>query len=361
MRAAGVLLAAVVLCLVAELALRVLPSAKDLHRENPRAPASSARLLRSQPYTFSMGWDMRHVVRGRTNAMGFLSPHEYQPNARHALALIGDSFAEGEMLAYEESLAGHLESQSGGRLHPYNFGLSGAALPHYLGMAREMGSQFRFAAAVVVVVPGDYVEGFLEQEGVYKWGEGREVIRLVPAAQRSRLVQVARESALLHYVRENLKLSPATLFVRSKERACVPARLSPEDHERLIRYVDALPKALRLPPQKIVMVFNTNTRLIYERVDAGAAARPAPEPCADIDTLALTQLRALAIIRGMKLVEVGPLLENHYRTYRRPLDFRPVDAHWNGLATALIANEIGRQLSGERRAVSPTMAKLRLP
>src|SRR2546421_12847128 len=82
LQAAGALLALAVLALAAELVLRVLPSAKGLHRENPSAPASSARLLRSHPYTFSMGWDMRHVVRGRTNAMGFLSPHEYQPGTK---------------------------------------------------------------------------------------------------------------------------------------------------------------------------------------------------------------------------------------------------------------------------------------
>src|SRR3954468_8403914 len=66
----------------AEAVLRVLPSGTDLHRENPQGPASSARLVRNHQYTFSMGWDLRYVVRGRTNSMGFISPHEYRPDVQ---------------------------------------------------------------------------------------------------------------------------------------------------------------------------------------------------------------------------------------------------------------------------------------
>ena len=339
---AGGLTAVLVLLLAAEFVLRLLPAGGGLHRENPRSAVSSARLVRNQRYTFSMGWDLRHVVHGRTNSAGFISPYEYrdQPGV---IALLGDSFAEGEMLAYDESLAGHLESQSGGRLRAYNFGLAGAALPHYLGMAREVGRELHVAAAVVVVGAGDYSEGFLEQEGLYRWArDGKkagELIALVPAAHRSVLVRLARESAVVHYLRENLKFSPSRLFARTGSKTCVPQSLAAADSARLAAYVDELPRALGLDPARIVMVFNTNTRLIYEQVDAGAA-----EQCADLDTLALKELRVLAAARGIKVLEAAPLLEEHYRTHHRPLDFRPVDPHWNGLATSLIAAEIRRVL-----------------
>lgn len=350
---AGALTAVFVLLLAAEFVLRLLPAGGGLHRENPRSAASSARLVRNQRYTFSMGWDLRHVVRGRTNSAGFISPYEYrdQPGV---IALLGDSFAEGEMLAYDESLAGHLESQSGGRLRAYNFGLAGAALPHYLGIAREVGRELNFAAAVVIVGAGDYSEGFLEQEGLYKWArvgnQAGELIDLVPAAHRSLLVRLARESALVHYLRENLKFSPSRFFARTGPKACLPQRLGAADTARLAAYADELPRALRLAPARVVMVFNTNTRHIYEQVDAGAA-----EPCADLDTLALKELRVLAAARGMKVLEAAPLLEEHYRTHHRPLDFRPVDPHWNGLATSLIAAQVRRVLDED---VHPAAALL---
>jgi hypothetical protein len=340
----GALAGVLVLLALIELGLGLLlPSARGLHRDNPSSPVSSARFVPNQEYSFAMGWDLRHKVRGRTNAMGFLSPHQFDAAAKPVVALFGDSFTEGEMLAYAESLPGQLEAQSGGAIVPFNFGLSGASLPHYLGMAREMGARFQFDAAIVVVVPGDYLEGFQEKEGLYTWGKpGSELISLVPAARRSRWKQIARESALVYYLRGNLKFNPSTLFARPGQEACAPRELAAADRERLSRYVDALPRALRLDPGRIVLALNTNTREIYERVDRPGRAR---EGCPDVDTLALAALKTLAGQRGMKVVEIGALLERHYRAHRRLLDFRPVDPHWNGIATTLIAGEIARELS----------------
>ena len=340
----GALASALALGAVLECGLRLLPAGSDLHRENPQGPRSSARLVRNLDYTFSMGWDFRHVVRGRTNSMGFISPHEYRKGER-AVALLGDSFAEGEMLSYEDSLAGHLDARTADGVHTFNFGLSGASLPHYLGVAREMGPEFRFGAAVVIVGPGDYSEGFEEKEGQYRWGKraGEDDVVLVPAQTRSALKQAARSSAFMRYLRGNLKLSAATLFQHQGETQCRPVRLGEADLLRLGRYVDELPKALGIAPGRIVLVFNGNTREVYERVDrAQGGERPAP--CATLDSLALGELRKLAVERGMLAVDAVPVLEAHYRQHRRPLDFRPVDPHWNGLATSVIAAEIARRL-----------------
>jgi hypothetical protein len=343
---------AIGLALVAamELVLRMLPVVSGVHRENPPSPAASARLVAHRDYTWSLGWDLRHVVSGRTNGMGFLSPHEYTSDAR-AVALIGDSFVEAQMLRYDESLAGHLDGRWRGEALTYNFGLSGAALPHYLGIAGEMGARFRFAAAIVVVTPWDYVEGFESQEGVYQWGADprRELVKLVPSTQRSRFVRVARELALVRYMRSNLKLS-AQLFMRTDKKGCVPQPLAAVDRERLARYVDALPRALQIDPQKIVMVFNAPAADIYERVDRNRG----PAQCADLDSLARAELARLAAERGMKLVDVGRLLEVHYRMMRRPLDLKPADSHWNGAATDIVAGEIVRVLAREIPERAPT-------
>src|SRR2546423_5115942 len=159
LRVLGALVIGLVLLVAMEVALRLLPIARGVHRQNPQSAGSSTRLLAHHDYTWSLGWDLRHVVRGRTNDMGFISPHEYTAG-RPAVALLGDSFVEGEMLGYEESLAGRLDAALGGRAQAFNFGMSGAAMPHYLGIAQEMGEKFRFAGAVVVITGDDYIEGF---------------------------------------------------------------------------------------------------------------------------------------------------------------------------------------------------------
>ena len=334
-----------VLAFVLEAMLRLLPAGSNLHRENPQRPLSSARLVRNLDYTFSMGWDLRYVVRGRTNSMGFISPHEYRRD-QPAIALIGDSFAEGEMLSYEDSLVGHLDALADGGLRTFNFGLSGASLPHYLGIAREMGPEFRFTGAVVIVGPGDYSEGFEDKEGQYRWAKrgSSDDIALVPAEQRSRLKQIARSSALARYLRGNLKFSPSALFEHGGAAGCHPVQLGETDRRRLARYVDALPTALNLAPERIVMVFNGNTRDVYARVDKPHTGE-APAPCPTLDSLALEELHRLAGQRGMQIIDAVPLLAQHYREHRRPLDFRPVDPHWNGLATSVIAGEIARRLA----------------
>jgi len=343
----GAAAAVLALCIALEGLLRLVPSGTNLHRENPQSPASSARLVRNHHYTFSMGWDLRYVVHGRTNSMGFISPHEYRSDAQ-SIALLGDSFAEGEMLPYEDSLAGHLDALSKGRVQTYNFGLSGAALPHYLGMAREMGTRFRFAAAVVIVGQGDYIEGFESKEGQYRWGRaGEDDVMLVPAETRSRLKQVLRSSALLGYLRGNLKFVAARMFVHPGEPKCEPVELRATDLQRLSHYIDELPRALGVEPRHIVMLFNGNTRDVYEHVDrAGGAAAP-EKTCETLDSLARQELRSLARARGIQVVEVVPLLESHYRAYHRALDFRPVDSHWNGLATSIVATEVARRLASK--------------
>lgn len=344
---AGLAATLVAFGIAAEGLLRLLPTGTTLHRENPQGPTSSTRLVRNHQYTFSMGWDLRYVVHGRTNAMGFISPHEYRSDVQ-SIALLGDSFAEGEMLSYEDSLAGHLDALTRGRLQTYNFGLSGAALPHYLGMAREMGARFRFKAAVVIVGPGDYVEGFDWLEGQYRWGKTDEDdVVLVPAEERSRLKQAVRSSALLRYLRGNLKFAAGRLFAHPGQAKCQPVSLHDVDRLRLSHFVDALPRALGLEPRRIVMLFNGNTREVYERVDrAGQGDAPTPA-CKSLDSLALAELRTLARSRGIQVAEVVPLLESHYREHRRPLDFRPLDPHWNGLATSVIAAEVARRLVSE--------------
>ena len=343
----GALAPLLVMFAAVEGTLRFLPVIGGVHRADPPSPNASARAVAHRDYTSSMGWDMRHVVYGKTNGMGFLSPHEYTPD-RRAVALLGDSFVEAQMLRYDESLAGHLEARWGGRVHAYNFGLSGASLPHYLGLAREL-SQFTFDAAVLVITAGDYVEGFESQEGYYSWDEasGEDLVKLVPSARRSGLRQLARELATVRYVRSNMKLT-LNHILPSERKGCTPQALSGQDKARLSRYVEALPEALRLPPGKIVLVFNAPATEVYDLVDRGRAVKGR---CLDLDASAMAYLRERAKARGLKIVDAARAFENHYRVHRRKLDFSPVDGHWNGTGSGVIAAEIDATLAGRRMIV----------
>src|SRR5262245_23435639 len=116
---AGAAAAALALLAVLEVTLSILPIVAGVHRQSPRSGGTSARLVANHRYTWSMGWDLRHVVEGRTNAMGFISPYDYGTE-KPAVALLGDSFVEAQMLAYDESLAGRLDARLGS-MRAFNF------------------------------------------------------------------------------------------------------------------------------------------------------------------------------------------------------------------------------------------------
>jgi hypothetical protein len=348
LRILGALAAGLALLLAAELVLRALPIARAIHPQDPPSAAGSMRFAANRAYTWSIGWDLRNVVHGKTNNMGFLSPREYTAEKR-AIALFGDSFAEAQMLDYGESIAGRLETHFHDRLDVFNFGLSAASLPHYLGMARELGSSFRFEAAVVIVTSGDYTGGFETQPGFYRWSANPDpdLVMLVPAIRPSRVHQIVRELALVRYLRANLKFSPSQLLASSRQGPCAPAQLTAAAHQRLARYVDELPPALGMEPEKFILVFHSHIRDIYERVDQKRAT-PAGH-CQTVDQQALAELRRLAAARGMKLLDASALLEGHYRAHRRPLGFDPVDSHWNAMATAVLARGIAALLEAPRQ------------
>ena len=342
-RIAGAMIAVAALVAVLELALRLLPVPGGFYRAEPQTPLSSARQLPDREYTFSVGWDLRNVSHGRLNSMGFVSPHQYSASSP-AIALFGDSFAEGLTLPYEDSPAGQIERQNSGRLPVFNFGFSGTGLPHYLGMAQEVGGRFEFRAAVVLVTPSDYRDGFSLLNGTYVWADrGDDLITLFPETMHSALVRTMRQSALIRYVRSNLRFNLQGLLAHPMANSCQNEQLSESDLRRLERYAVELPKALKLPADRIVIVFDTNRDALYRRVD-----RPAPtaseSSCESADTKALERLKSIARERGLKVIDAGPLFEGHYREHHQQLDASPIDRHWNRLGASLIAQAVASAL-----------------
>ncbi|MFT3802490.1 MAG: hypothetical protein QM766_14880 [Burkholderiaceae bacterium] len=350
LRAVGIGLGGLLLALVLQLALSQLPVVAGIHYADPRPGTPTARYAPG-PYVNSLSWDLRLPVHGRVNDEGFLAPFEYE-TGKPVIGLFGDSFVEGLMVPFDQSLAGQLQARvaaspnAGLPATAYNFGFSAAALPHYLGLGRELSARYRLDSAVLVVIPGDYDEGFYTAEGQYSWADddtprpGEPLIRLTETRSRNALKKTLRQVALYRYLHGNLLLEVLPLFKHPSEgRGCEPARLSAADEQRIDRYVAELPEALKLPPERIVMVFNRNpyATLIYDPVDRPASVAP---PCPSRDSLALDRLERVAGEHGVRIVDTTPMLLDEYRRHRRLLDFTPVDRHWNGQTIGLVASSI---------------------
>ena len=120
-----------------------------------------------------------------------------------------------------------------------------------------------------------------------------------------------RTLALIRYVRGNLaiRLSNVIAVRRAEfepdygEYECEPVTLSSVDEELTAAFIDALPAALQIDPQRIVLVFDSDRRAIY----AGRAHEEDPCPSHAV----LIQKRLEGFTREL---ETGAGRENDLRT-----------------------------------------------
>ena len=95
--------------------------------EPPSADNPIQRYAASQSFTWSLGWNFHDVVRGRSNAQGFLADYDYDRAAASPLvAVVGDSFVEALRVPFAETLTGRLQAALGTRGRAYAFAQSGS-------------------------------------------------------------------------------------------------------------------------------------------------------------------------------------------------------------------------------------------
>jgi hypothetical protein len=326
-----------------------------MFRASPTGPDDSARLVANRERTSSFGWDLQLVVRNRTNAQGFVAAGDYQAGSS-IIGVFGDSFAEGATLDYPQSLVGQLAARTPG-LPVYGFGFAGTGLPHHLGMVKEMSRRYQLKAAVIVVTPGDFAEGFDRAPGLYHWSGSAEaeVIALAPEKALGAAAKVLRESALVRYLRANLRFTPAGLFKRPAlgHQDCKNVMLAPEDLDRLRRFVAELAAVDQLRPEHVVLVFDSDRDAIYSELDRGLETAAKPEgtamaPCTSVERLALEVLASEATAAGMKVVRTERLFGDYYAATRRLLDSSPLDGHWNAAGVGLIIGEVMKRITEAR-------------
>jgi hypothetical protein len=342
-RIASVGLGAATCVLLLEGLLRVLPVMEGINAADHRPQWPIRTLVPGSSYTHSMGWNFMNVQRGVTNNYGYASPVNYTPGAG-GVAVVGDSFIENLMNPYDEGLSGALQKRLG-REHPVmGFGMSGAAMAHYLGSAPLIAAEFEPEWVVIVLGLNDFTSSFSVGPGRYRWAPDRMLpVELVPERRPSELDKLLRSMGLVRYVRGNLRMTLNTLFknshpARPTEQTCVADALSKEDERLLDAYIELLPSQWRVPRQRIVLVFDSPRKLIYQ-------PELARWTCPTRNSLANQRLQRRALAAGLQVVDTLPIFEQHYRTTGRPVDFLPVDGHWNGLGHGLVADVVAQIIS----------------
>jgi hypothetical protein len=330
--------------LVLEGALRVLPVLNGVYAADPRASWPVHTMIPDTRYTYSTGWNLQNVQRGRINNFGYAAPEDYRP-AAGGIAVFGDSYVESLMNDYADTLPGALNDYLDAPRTVMNFGMSGAEMPDYLGTASLVRQQFAPEWGVFVITLGDFTRGFSAAPGYFEWRPGRSPpIELVPEIHRSGLSKFVRTVALVRYLRGNLSLRPSELISlqRGSESVegtgrCRPEVLSKTDEELLAAFARELPAAAGLAPARVILVFDSDRKAIYAGKTA-AQARSCPQRAA----LANDRLKELAAQSGMHVIDSDPVFRRHFAAGLGPVDRSPIDAHWNPAAHRLMAQEVAR-------------------
>lgn len=325
---------------LAELLLRALPVQGGLGAADPVPGWPAHRSVPYTSYVSSSGWALGNVQRGRINNVGYIAPFDYHDGDKVGVVL-GDSFIEGYMNPYEDMLQARLARVFERPITSvYNFGTSGASLPHYLGIAQLVGARYHAKWAVVLIGPGDFSEGFGHTHGYFSWGTPREPAYAMPEVPHGRLAKLVRDSALVRYVLGDLKFKPAALFSSgfpAPRRACAPASLTSHDRALVSGWVDRMPQALNLAPSEIALVFNAD-------LTAMQVGGKAPSVCPSTDSQALALLAGEARSRGYQVVETQPLFAAAWARDHQPLSHAPLDLHWNAHGHEVAATAIARVL-----------------
>ena len=121
--------------LLLEGTLRLLPVLNGIYAADPRATWPVHTMIPDSQFTYSTGWNLQNIRHGRINNYGYVAPFDYSPGSEGTVAVFGDSYVEGQMNDYADTLQGALNDNLKTRRTVLNFGTAGAEMPDYLGIA----------------------------------------------------------------------------------------------------------------------------------------------------------------------------------------------------------------------------------
>ena len=208
----GVLLGMLVGLAGLEIVMRFVPVHTGVRLAPVTVQAPIVHLQPNEPFTFSTGWSLKNVNRGRINNAGFVNEQDYhKQDAKPLLAVIGDSYIEARMIPYRETLQGRLAAALENQFRVYSFAASGAPMSEYLIWAQHAVRDYGARALVINIVLNDFDESYLAYRtspvySVYdSEPDGQLRLRFFEYRQ-STLRAVLSKSALARYLMINLKL-----------------------------------------------------------------------------------------------------------------------------------------------------------
>jgi hypothetical protein len=338
-----------VVLLAAEIVLRFLPIARAPPVEPPTTENPIQRYVAGRPFIWSFDWDMNHVVRGRSNAQGFVADYDYNAaDKRPLVAVVGDSFIEALQVPFAQSLTGRLQVALGDRARAYAFAQSGSQLAQYVAYARHACAVYRPERMVVSVVGNDFDESVYVRRGrngiyhLHPRPEGGFDHRLTPLPPAGVLERVMRRSALALYLIRNVGITNVLHrrgagAVGQTDADASLARV--EEGRRIIDwFLNELPQAACLPARDIVIAVDTPRPNVYDAQSLAAA---------QTSYFGLMRQRIISEARakGFRVVDTEPHFVAAYAADPQRFE-HPTDGHWNARGHEVVAAAVRAALAG---------------
>ena len=198
--------------IAAEILLRFLPVSTSTETGYYISPSIITYPAHHQ-FVMATGWNLSNAHHHQSNNYGFLTHHDFLPNA-NAIALIGDSFVEANMLTEDERLNTQLENKLGNRA-VYAFGGPGSSLLDYTERARFAQEHLGIRDFVFIIELGDVRQTLCGSGNIHGPCLDPVTFSLRSEAQpkkASMAKKILRQSALAQYLFSQLRLKPEELL-----------------------------------------------------------------------------------------------------------------------------------------------------
>lgn len=285
-------------------------------------------------FIMATGWDLQRVQRHRSNNFGFLSRHEFEPDP-NAVALIGDSFVEANMLPASERLDSLLEIRLRTR-RVYALGGPGSSLLDYAERVRFAARRFAIKDFVLVIEQGDVKQTLCGSGNVHgpclDPDDLRPRIERLPEADAGK--RLLRHSAFAQYLVSQLQVNPGRSLKRIDPRQWLgPSKRSERSSaaqattvERDVRIVAAFLAHLpRSNGERYVLVFDSPLRQRSDNASHSAST-----------VMFIAQARQA----GLRVLDTAPIFRAQLDKSNLALHVDPRDTHWNGLANGVVAQAL---------------------